>query len=44
MTNIGRIVEDEWLKAEIIRPSVELDMYVVMPNHIHGIIVIKYDV
>jgi REP element-mobilizing transposase RayT len=36
----GRIVDEEWLQTAILRPYVELDMYVVMPNHFHGIIVI----
>jgi putative transposase len=41
MSPIGVIVEEEWRKTKHIRGSVELDAYVVMPNHIHGIIVIK---
>jgi len=36
----GEIIEDEWFKTAIIRPYVELDAFVVMPNHIHGIILI----
>ena len=36
----GRIAHDEWLKTANIRCNVELDKFVVMPNHIHGIIVI----
>jgi len=37
---LGRVVEEEWLKTAIIRPDVVLDEYVVMPNHVHGIIMI----
>lgn len=40
MNDIGRIVADEWLKTPIIRAEIELDEWVVMPNHFHGIIVI----
>jgi len=40
LNEIGRIVEEEWLKTAIIRPDIQLDSYVVMPNHIHGIIVL----
>jgi putative transposase len=40
LSETGRIVRDEWLKAPLIRPGVELDAYVVMPNHFHGIVVI----
>ncbi len=37
---IGEVVEEEWLKTPILRPNVGLDEYVVMPNHLHGIIMI----
>jgi len=37
----GKIVKEEWLQTAIIRPSIELDVFIVMPNHIHGIIIIK---
>lgn len=38
LNSVGRIVEEEWLRTPGIRKSVELDMYVVMPNHVHGVI------
>jgi putative transposase len=41
LNEIGKIAEEEWLKTAIIRPDVELDAYVIMPNHIHGIIIIN---
>ncbi len=41
LNEVGKIVEDEWLKTPIIRPYVELDEFVIMPNHLHGIIIIK---
>jgi len=36
----GEIVREEWLKTAQIRPEVELneDEFVMMPNHVHGII------
>ncbi|MBI2918111.1 MAG: transposase [Chloroflexi bacterium] len=37
----GRVVEDEWARASAVRANVTLDATVVMPNHIHGIIVIN---
>ena len=40
LNEIGKIVESEWLKTSDIRDEVELDAFVVMPNHVHGIIVI----
>jgi len=33
----GKIVE-EWLRTAIIRLNIQLDSYIIMPNHIHGII------
>jgi putative transposase len=40
LNNAGRIVADEWMKSADIRNEIELDALVVMPNHVHGIIVI----
>jgi REP element-mobilizing transposase RayT len=37
----GKIVEEEWLQTEVVRPYVTLDEYVVMPNHLHGILMLK---
>jgi len=37
----GRIVDECWNEIPEHFPQVELDTFVVMPNHIHGIIVIK---
>ncbi len=37
----GFIVQEEWHKTPQIRPAVALDAFVIMPNHIHGIILIK---
>jgi REP element-mobilizing transposase RayT len=41
LNEIGKIVEEEWLRTAIIRPDIQLDLYVIMPNHIHGIIVLN---
>lgn len=40
LSEIGRIVESEWLKTPSIRPdmNLELDEFVVIPNHFHAII------
>ena len=37
----GKIVEEEWVRTAVLRPYVELDSFVVMPNHIHGITCIR---
>jgi REP element-mobilizing transposase RayT len=40
----GEIVKSEWMKTADIRTNVELDEFIVMPNHVHGIIVLSNDV
>ena len=37
---LGQIIANEWQKTEIIRSNVILDQWIIMPNHIHGIIII----
>jgi len=41
LTATGRIVENNWRK--IAYQNVKTDTFVIMPNHIHGIIIIKSD-
>lgn len=41
LENIGKIVFEEWLNTPKLRPNVVLDDFIIMPNHIHGIIGIK---
>lgn len=43
LNEYGKIVKNEWLKTSEMRPSVELDEFIIMPDHIHGIIVITDD-
>lgn len=40
LNEMGKIAAEEWFKTKELRPYVELleDEFVVMPNHIHGII------
>ena len=37
----GIIAHNEWLQTTKIRSNVELDVFVIMPNHIHGIVIIN---
>jgi putative transposase len=37
----GEIVTNEWLNTPNIRKNVELDYFIVMPNHLHGIVIIN---
>jgi REP element-mobilizing transposase RayT len=42
LNEIGKIAEQQWIKTPELRPdmNLELDIFVVMPNHFHGIIII----
>jgi REP element-mobilizing transposase RayT len=44
LSPIGDIVADEWQKTPNIRANVQLDEWIVMPNHLHGIIWITHTV
>ena len=41
LNEAGMIVSEEWHRTAQIRKNVQLDSYVVMPNHFHGIIGIQ---
>jgi len=38
-SKIANIVIEEWLNTALLRSNVELDEWVLMPNHFHGIII-----
>ena len=38
LNDAGQMVWDEWYKAEKIRDEIKMHEFVVMPNHIHGIV------
>lgn len=41
LSESGQIAQKYWIEIPFHFPYVELDEFVVMPNHIHGIIIIK---
>jgi len=41
LTETGKIVEEEWLGLSEYFNNIELDEYIIMPNHVHGIISIN---
>lgn len=43
LSNFGTIVVEEWEKTAQLRDYVKLDAFVIMPNHVHGIIIIQGD-
>lgn len=40
LNNAGKVVEECWQEIPSHFPQVELDEFVIMPNHVHGILVI----
>lgn len=40
LSPLGMIVADEWTKTPKIRPYVGLDVWQMMPDHLHGILVV----
>jgi REP element-mobilizing transposase RayT len=43
LSTIGKIVKEEWLHTQEIRKDIRLDEYIIMPNHLHGIILLLHD-
>ncbi|MEN6404519.1 MAG: transposase, partial [Armatimonadia bacterium] len=43
LNDYGRIVAEEWERSGVVRAEIELDEYVVMPNHFHAIVNIFQD-
>lgn len=37
LSDLGLVVYQEWLRTPVVRPQVQLDIFVVMPNHFHAI-------
>jgi putative transposase len=36
----GKIVQEEWIQSSTIRQEIELDEWIIMPDHMHGIVMI----
>lgn len=41
LNGAGKIAHDEWLRTLQLRTNIELGEFIIMPNHMHGIIIIK---
>jgi REP element-mobilizing transposase RayT len=41
MNQYGKIVEHIWMDLPSHYPQITLDTFVVMPNHVHGILIIQ---
>lgn len=40
LNEYGVVARDEWLRSAAVRPGIILDAFVIMPNHLHGIIIL----
>jgi len=40
LNDAGEIVADEWKKTPIMRKNIQLDEWIIMPNHFHAIIIV----
>lgn len=38
LNDLGRIVNDEWMRTASLRSDVATDEHIIMPNHMHGIV------
>lgn len=38
LNSLGRLVEEEWTRTALVRTLVDVDLFVVMPNHFHGLL------
>ena len=43
LNEFGLIASNEWKRTPTIRENIELGEFIIMPNHVHGIIVITKD-
>lgn len=41
LNELGQIVADEWMRSRSIRREIDFDAWVIMPNHIHGLVWIQ---
>jgi REP element-mobilizing transposase RayT len=40
LSDRGKILHEEWLRTGTVRPDVTVDEFVIMPNHLHGILIL----
>lgn len=43
LNEAGRIVDEEWRRTADVRHDVLVDEYIVMPNHVHGILILTHE-
>lgn len=40
LNKISRVVKEEWMNSVYLRKEIILDEFIIMPNHVHGIVMI----
>lgn len=40
LSEFGWMVQREWLRTGFVRPELQLDAYVIMPNHVHAVLAV----
>jgi putative transposase len=40
LNEIGVIIRDQWIRSAEVRQEIQIEEFVIMPNHLHGIIII----
>ena len=43
INEIGKMIEQHWLQIQDDFCNIKLDSYIIMPNHLHGLIIIEDD-
>jgi len=43
LNDIGKMIENQWCELQHRFKNIEIDKFIIMPNHFHGIIIIKDD-
>jgi REP element-mobilizing transposase RayT len=41
LSEAGKIANEVWLRTPKVYQNIDIDEYVVMPNHLHGVVIIK---
>ena len=44
LNDVGLVVKQEWEKSAVLRPYIKLGEFVIMPNHIHGVIILTENI
>ena len=40
LSSTGLVIQEEWFRTSKVRPEVTLDAFVIMPNHLHAVVIV----